>query len=187
MDTRKRVAVVFLAAGLAISSAACAGPGRGHGHGYGHDRHDGPQYDYAKVVSVVPITRTVEVSRPEQECWQEEVIHEARGGSDMGALIVGGVLGGVVGNRFGGGNGKKAATVAGTIAGAAIGQELSRRPGQTYTTYEDRCRTYRTSHTEERIIGYDVHYRYNGQEYVTRTDRDPGSHIKVRVSVTPVM
>src|SRR5699024_5021726 len=134
---------------------------------------------YAKVTRVTPVTRIIETSRPQQECWQEEVVRPTRNNdSNMGGLILGGVLGGVVGNRFGGGNGRKAATVAGTIAGAALGQGMSdnRRGGGYTTSYEDRCRTYRSSYTEERVVGYDVHYRYTGQEYVTRTDHDPGSH-----------
>lgn len=181
MTIDKRIAVVLLTGGIVFSSTACAS--QGHGRQRPHDA----QYDYAEVVSVTPVTRIIETSRPERECWQEEVVHEARGDSNLGGLILGGVVGGVVGNRFGGGNGKKVATVAGTIAGAAIGQELARGPSHGYATYEDRCRTYRTRHTEERVIGYDVRYRYNGREYLTRADHDPGSHIKVRVAVTPVL
>lgn len=193
MTYQKRVAITLLVGSLAFSGAACAGNGYGHKKHHddhrGHRYHDGrgPQYDYAKVIGVTPITRIIETSRPERECWQEEVVHEARGDANLGGMILGGVVGGVVGNRFGGGNGKKVATVAGTLAGAAIGQELARGPRHGYSTYEDRCRTYRTSYTEERVVGYDVRYRYNGQEYVTRTDHDPGSHIKVRVNVTPMM
>jgi uncharacterized protein YcfJ len=183
MKTNTRATALLLAASLLFSGAATAGKAKGHER----HRHEGPHYDYAKVISVVPVTHIIETSRPERECWQEEVVHEARGGSDLGGMVLGGVVGGVIGNRFGGGDGRKIETVAGTIAGASIGQEMTRGPSHSYSTYEDRCRTYRTRHTEERIIGYDVHYRYNGQEYVTRTDRDPGQRIKVRVTVTPVL
>lgn len=181
MSKIKTTAIALvIAVSLPLGSTAFAGkkPPRGY---------QGPQYDYAKVVSATPVTQIIETSRPERECWQEEVVHEARGGSDLGGLVLGGVVGGVIGNRFGGGNGKKVATVAGSIAGAALGQEMTRGPSHGYTTYEDRCRTYRVRQTEERLVGYDVVYRYNGQEYMTRTDRHPGSRIQVQVSVTPVL
>jgi len=32
-----------------------------------------------------------------------------------------------------------------------------------------------------------VQYRYDGKQYWTQTDRDPGDRIKVRVSVQPVV
>lgn len=181
MKTKSAATAFALVASLALSSTALAGAKPGP-RGY-----QGPQYDYAEVLRATPVTQIIETSRPERECWQEEVVHETRGNSDLGGLVLGGVVGGVIGNRFGGGNGKKVATVAGSIAGAALGQDMARGPSQSYTSYEDRCRTYRVRQTEERLVGYDVLYRYNGQEYTTRTDRDPGSHIKVRVSVTPVL
>lgn len=146
----------------------------------------GAEYDYAKVVSVTPVTRTVEVSSPQRECWDEEVPHRRRGGGDAGGMILGGVIGGVAGSRFGKGDGNKAATVVGTIAGAMVGRELSRRPDEVYYSSERRCRTVQVRDVEERLIGYDVRYRYHGRIYETRTDRDPGDRIRVRVSVTPV-
>jgi len=33
------------------------------------------------------------------------------------------------------------------------------------------------------VQGYDVRYRYQGRDYVTRTPTDPGSRIRVDVSV----
>jgi uncharacterized protein YcfJ len=175
MMTMKRASTVALASCLFFGGAAMAA------------KNAGPEYSYAKVTQVTPVTRIIETSRPERECWQEEVVHPTRNEANMGGLILGGVIGGVVGNRFGGGNGKKAATVAGTIAGAALGQGMGdHRAGGYSTSYQDRCRTYRSTYTEERVVGYDVRYRYNGREYVTRTDHDPGSHIKLRIDVTPV-
>src|SRR5690625_5034910 len=175
MMTIKRTSALVFASSLLLGTSAMAG------------HPAGPEYSYAKVTRVTPVTRIIESSRPARECWQEEVIHPNRTEANMGGLILGGVLGGVVGNRFGGGNGRKIATVAGTIAGAAMGQNMADRGGNSYTTsYQDRCSTYRNTYTEERVVGYDLHYGYNGQEYVTRTDHDPGSHIKLRIDVTPV-
>ena len=46
-----------------------------------------------------------------------------------------------------------------------------------------RCRT--VDQTTDVIQGYDVRYRYQGREYMTRTATDPGSRIRVDVSVLP--
>jgi uncharacterized protein YcfJ len=46
-----------------------------------------------------------------------------------------------------------------------------------------RCRT--VDQTTDVVQGYDVRYRYNGREYVTRTATDPGNRIRVDVSVLP--
>ncbi len=37
----------------------------------------------------------------------------------------------------------------------------------------ERCETVYQSHEEERIMGYQVTYRYNDQDYSIRTDTDP--------------
>ncbi len=122
-----------------------------------------------------------------------------------GATIAGGIIGGVIGRQFGGGSGRDAMTVVGTLVGAAIGNERARR-AEAYERYDDyrdgyvddyrayerharpvtRCETRYQSREEERIDGYRVTYRYNGQTYTTRTDHDPGDRLRVRVAVTPV-
>ena len=142
-------------------------------------------YDYAKVTRVTPIVETYEVATPRDECWQEPVEHRVERPSPAGAII-GGIIGGVVGSRFGRGDGRHAAIIGGTIAGAGIGQTLGRHGEERYTTTEQRCRTETSYHTEQRTIGYRVHYRYHGRDYETRMDRAPGARIRVRVSVEPV-
>ncbi len=150
----------------------------------------GGNYDYARVTHVEPLTRTVEVSTPRQECWYETVTHhQERRGNDTAGLIVGGIVGGILGNQVGGGNGKKVATVAGTLLGAGVGQELAGRGHpreREWTSRERRCDTVHDRHYEERTIGYRVHYRYHGENYVTEMDRYPGDRIRVHLQVTPV-
>jgi uncharacterized protein YcfJ len=36
------------------------------------------------------------------------------------------------------------------------------------------------------LVAYDVEYRYKGDTYMSRMKSDPGSRVRVRVSVTPV-
>ncbi|HKJ95855.1 MAG TPA: glycine zipper 2TM domain-containing protein, partial [Gammaproteobacteria bacterium] len=159
MFNRQQIATTLLC-------AAIAGPAAAHG------RPD--RVDYARVTRVEPITRLVEVSDPHRECWDEAVEHRERG-DDRAGLVLGGIVGGVVGNRFGGGTGRTVATVAGTILGAGIGNALGggRDGDRGYVTEERRCRTVDDVHTEQRTIGYRVHYRYHGEEFVTQMDHDP--------------
>lgn len=144
-------------------------------------------YDYAKVVSVTPIVKIVRVSTPEKECWTERVVHYNRADDNVGGMILGGIIGGALGNRIGKGNGRKAAIAAGTLIGASIGRSHNRSAGHSYSTNEQRCKVVNVYHEEERIDGYRVNYKYKGHVYNTRTRREPGNRIKVKVSVTPVL
>ena len=54
-----------------------------------------------------------------------------------------------------------------------------------YSVPVQRCETRYRAQQEQRIEGYDVVYRYNGQKYATRMPYDPGKKIKVRVDIRP--
>ncbi len=152
-------------------------------------RHN-PRFDYAPVEQVEPLVRYVTVKTPVRECWTEteyvEVQPRRRGNG--GAALVGAIIGGVVGNQFGSGRGNDAATVAGSLIGAAVGADAGRRNGRRAEVYAqpvERCATTMQEHQEERIDGYRVTYRYNGQRFVTEMPYDPGREIRVRVDVRP--
>jgi len=55
---------------------------------------------------------------------------------------------------------------------------------------EQRCRTETNWRSTDRVLGYDVTYRYGGREYTTQMDHDPGDRLRVRVnydySIAPV-
>ncbi len=138
-----------------------------------------------QVISAIPIYETVRVPTEREVCWDEEVRYR-RGGQSATPALVGGVLGGAVGRQFGGGRGKDALTVVGAIVGASIGNDVARKRSGEYTQVETRCRIAQEYYEEERITGYRVRYEYDGQVYTTRTDRDPGETINLRVSVVPV-
>lgn len=155
-------------------------------------RNTGPMYDYAKVISSQPIVRYVTITTPVKECWQDTeyytVNHRPYG--NAGSTLFGAILGGVVGHQFGSGRGNDAATVAGSLIGAAIANDASeRRHGGSYATTHSRpvtrCETQYREHQEERIDGFNVVYRYNGQKYATRMPHDPGKRIRVRVDIRP--
>ena len=152
-------------------------------------------YVYADVVDVEAIKRYVTVSRPERVC--EEVEYRPRRRRNRhdtsGGTIAGGLLGGVIGRQFGGGKGRDAATVAGVLIGSAIGHDNEANKNSHRTRndrYETRtrqeCSTRYQRSQEERIDGYKVTYRYQGETYTTRTRYEPGKQIRLAVDVRPV-
>ena len=96
--------------------------------------------------------------------------------------LIGGLIGGLVGNQFGGGNGKTALTIAGAIAGASI----ARHSGRTHRSEPvRRCEVTYETRTVDDLLGYDVTYRYQGQEFMKRTDHHPGDRVRIDVQVQP--
>lgn len=54
-------------------------------------------------------------------------------------------------------------------------------------TDEQGCRLVPVEREFKRPIAYDVDYVYKGSKYRSRLSRDPGSRLRIRVSVTPYM
>ena len=135
--------------------------------------------EYGTVISSTPVTQQVAV--PQQQCWDEQQVVQPRP-SGAGALV-GALVGGVVGNQFGAGMGRAAATGLGVVAGAAIGDHAEAANTPPVATNVRRCQN--VSQYENRVIGYDVVYEYNGQRYSARLPQDPGSRIALDVSVAP--
>ena len=138
----------------------------------------GPQY--ARVVQVIPLTRTVVT--PRQDCYDRSVSHvqPAQDSHQIIGTVAGALLGGLVGHQIGGGSGRDIATVAGAAAGGYAGNRIENRVqrGDTYTTTERRCRT--VYDRSERSNGYEVRYRLGGKQGIVRMDHDPGQRIPVR-------
>ena len=145
--------------------------------------------DSAKVVSVEPIYRTVEITSPERHCWDEEVDRYRPGHHSYVGTVVGGIIGGVVGHKVSRnrGRGRDLATVASAMLGSAIGHDVSHKnAGGYYTTStERRCEVTHKTAYEEEMVGYDVTYRYQGRLFTTRTQEHPGDRIPVKVDVRP--
>lgn len=142
-------------------------------------------YDYADVIDVRPVYKLVHKPVRERQCWNEEVVHRVRQDDSGAAMIIGGIVGGVLGNQLGGGHGRQATTVAGTLLGGAVGRDLGRRDAHAYTSTEERCDTRTDYVEEEQLSGYKVTYRYGDRVYTRTMGRDPGSRLRVNVSVTP--
>ena len=133
----------------------------------------------ARVVSAVPVREAV-ASAPRQECWTE--VSEGAGGNQTAGAVIGGIAGGLIGHQIGSGRGNTAATIAGALGGAAVGNEIGRRNNNDPRTIE-RCRT--VSDTSERVVGYDVVYRFQGREFTARLPYEPGPDLPVSVTVVP--
>lgn len=149
------------------------------------------QVDEARVIDSTPVYRTVKVSNPRQECWEEAVSvprYSTASTQSRTPEILGAIVGAGVGRLFGSGRGQDVATVAGAVLGGSIGHDINNRKKQTGSDvrYEQRCRTVDEYHTEERLQGYDVTYEYNGSVFTTRTKTDPGSTLRVSVNVVPI-
>jgi len=136
----------------------------------------------ARVVRAVPIREAVN-AQPRQECWTEP--RSGGGDSNAAGAVIGGIAGGLIGHQFGSGSGNTAATIAGTIGGAAVGNEVARRRGGDDGMVE-RCRTVQGPY-DERIVAYDVTYRFQGREFNTRLPFDPGADMPVDVTVAPAV
>ncbi len=201
MNTLARSALAVIATAIFGQTALADHDSYDYDGAYGG--HESVQY--AEVLDVEPIFRTVTVRTPERECWQEQVHTQTvyyddrprRHKSTAGATIAGGLIGGVIGRQFGDGKGRDAMTVVGTLVGSAIANSNAQRRNyrsrgyaRSYTEpgveYVRRCETVNRVRHEERIDGYSVTYLYNGAEYTTRTDHDPGHRIPLRVSIAPV-
>lgn len=158
----------------------------------GRAQDAGVYYAYAHVTDVQPIMRTVRVTTPRETCWDEPVrqtVYSAGPHRSFTSTVVGGIIGGVVGNQFGSGSGQDAMTVAGALLGASIGRDAAhRRHTLARTAYvnERRCEVEEVVHEEQRLEGYRVYYKFQGRNYMTRTTRDPGKRIRLRVQVNPV-
>jgi uncharacterized protein YcfJ len=140
----------------------------------------GATYDAeARVLSAEPVRERAHA--PRQECWTETVPGTGRGQQAAGAII-GGIAGGLIGHQIGSGSGNTAATIAGTIGGAAVGNEVARRNDRGEEVVQ-RCRE--VGGYSERVVGYDVVYRFQGREFSARLPYDPGDSLPVQVTVAP--
>ena len=185
--------------------------GTGHfGAGHFGPGHRGPRYtghgdapyarhgEWAEVVRVQPLQRTVRVATPVQQCWEEPVHYRQPGGygreraRSYTAPILGGIVGGLVGNQFGGGDGQVLLTVAGAVLGASVGNDHGQRAGRrhhqahAYPVVEQRCETVQRYHEQVRTDGYLVDYRYAGRVYSAELDHHPGPRLRVDVNVRPL-
>ncbi len=156
--------------------------------------HAATTYDEARVLDATPIYHVVETSSPREECWEEDIARTERrsyGGESATPSILGAVIGGALGNAVGHGKrNEQVGTVVGAILGGSIGRDVGRNRNSRSDTYietVERCQTVYVNEQEEKLVGYDVRYSYNGSQHTVRMPEDPGSTVRVRVDVEPVL
>lgn len=200
MNTRPFIrAFITAGIGLVMSGCATADHDRHYSRdysetrGYSYARYDNvdSRYerddyaDYGRVLNARPIYRQIAIEVPHESCRVETVAGEERrrGGDSFGGTLVGGLVGAAIGHELG--HGRGAATAVGGVIGASIGNDAAR--GSRTVSYRDQevCRQSYHTEYEQRIVGYDVSYSYQGRIYQTRTDRHPGDRIALDVDVRP--
>jgi len=148
-------------------------------------------YESVVVISAQPVYQLTRIETPRERCVEERVVIERRSQQASGTpIIVSTIIGGAIGNAVGNNkSSRRVGAVLGAVVGNSVGRDIARQSQSSdtrdYQTVE-RCETVYVSHEEERLLGYDVIYQFNGQQYSVRTEQDPGSQMKVRVEVQPV-
>ncbi|MBR9911744.1 MAG: glycine zipper 2TM domain-containing protein [Gammaproteobacteria bacterium] len=188
------IAVVLATGFASLATALPAVAEHKHKKHSGHYRGnaDYNQVAYAPVTSVKPIYKTITHRIPERSCWTEtRYVPSHRGYQSHTPTLLGTIIGGAIGNEVGH---NKTNKKVGTVVGAAVGASLARdwrhhnsaSSGYSRPVSEEVCEINERLEYEERIVGYNVTYRYQGQRYQTRMDHHPGKKIKVAVNVTPL-
>lgn len=142
----------------------------------------------AEVIAVKDVMETVVT--PVERCENVAVNRQApvKDQHRIAGSVIGGVAGGLLGSTIGGGNGKTLATVAGAAAGGYAGNQVQKNMQQkdVVMTTEQRCKT--VNQKSQKLNGYQVTYRLNGQDDTVRMPFKPGATLPVkdgRVVTTP--
>ena len=184
MNHRKRIATLIAIGAASLPVAAWSGGHRG--------ASDGSFLIQAPVTHVQPLVRVVNVSTPQEVCWDEPVYRSANNYRSTTPTVLGGIIGGVLGNQVTRSRSRRSqnlATAAGALLGATLGRDHAHRnqqSAQRYISTQRLCEIQHVTHQEERIDGYRVTYEYRGRHFVTETATHPGASIPVRVEVEPL-
>jgi uncharacterized protein YcfJ len=112
----------------------------------------------------------------------DRVANPGGGERPVTGAAVGAAAGGLLGAQVGRGSGRDAAAAAGAITGAIVGDRVQNPQAASATAQAaHNCRTVET--IREVVKGYTVVYRYNGRDITTTLPYNPGSTVRVGVSV----
>ena len=132
------------------------------------ESYRGDRQEFARVIDSQPVYASTR-----EECWNPRTgSYEERERSRVGkGAAIGAIAGGVLGHQVDQGEG----TAVGALLGGLLGHQIEKQERSDDLDYS-RCRTAADSGA---VIGYDVRYRYQGNEYVTRMANDPGRRLLV--------
>jgi uncharacterized protein YcfJ len=131
-----------------------------------------------RVISSTPVVQQVAVQR--QVCNTQQVAVQPQ--PSGGGAILGAIAGGLIGNTIGHGGGRALATMGGIVAGGALGNSIESSQQAGAMQNMQNCAP-QTSY-ENRTVGYNVTYEYNGRQYTVQMANDPGPTVPLQV--TPV-
>jgi uncharacterized protein YcfJ len=163
---------------------------------YSEHAYDNTQYDYAKVVDVQAVIEIVQIPEQQQVCREQPVQRRVAEYRSPAPAIFGAIVGGVIGSQlsrghghgyghgYGHGDNRAVATVVGATIGSAIASEVqySQYPAKYYSENVQVCSLETSWRGEERVVAWDVSWKYRGRTYHSRMDKPPGDRIRVRVS-----
>lgn len=152
---------------------------------YGRRNH----IDYARVLDAQPIYETVSYSEPVQQCHMEQRVVSHRHRSSTPVLL-GTIIGGAIGNELGHGqSNKKIGAVVGSILGGSIAGDIQHnhhRHGYRQVRNERVCTTVEKVSYREKMVGYNVRYKYKDRVYHTTMANNPGKRIRISVNINPI-
>ena len=137
-------------------------------------------YDKARVISSTPVYD--HVNEPSRRCWTETIGSDEpayRDRDEHGRAIVGAIAGGLLGSTVGKGSGKVAGAAIGAASGAAIGNHLDEEHDYRSGAPREVEHCTVSDNFHDVVVGYDVVYRFRGQDYNTRMAYDPGRWLEV--------
>ena len=149
---------------------------------------------FGEVISVIERTREIIRETPaiERVCTDKDVPVYSRKGqpkSELGSLIIGGIIGSAIGNKM---SESQGAGAAGSVAGALIGRETAKKANtenQEIIGYNrtQSCENVRTvsQQTIQEVIGYRIKVNVEGKniDIDSQTKYLPGSMITVTKTV----
>ena len=123
------------------------------------------RYDHAQVMRVRPVFQTLHATRMEQRCKTPDgiVVVEPKE-AEKGRFA-----------RF-------VEAVRDVLSPSEVPRSVDEVPADAID-----CELVQVEREFRRAIAYDVDYIYQGAKYRSRLPHDPGNHVRVRVSVTPVV
>lgn len=166
-----RIAAIFF---VATVSANAAGQGV-------TQKNEAGTTVYAEVVQADPIIEFVREPVTRELCSD---VSSSRTRRSATPLIVGGILGGLIGNQFGSGRGRTATSIAGAALGASLGADHARRRSEGGKPIRH-CELTEGYREYERVAGYRVKYRYDGEIHTVETIDHPGKYLKIERFVRP--
>ena len=118
--------------------------------------------DYARVLNVEPVYETLRATRTERVC-DSPVQDRSPPKAEEGRL----------------------ARMWDSVKGVFGGDDDKSKPALAPPAVPPRCRTVLVGREFQRPIAYDVDYMYKGMKYRSRLAEDPGTRLRIRISVTP--